>query len=194
MIHLSEEAGHRTRLLQATGRAVATHGYADATIADIVREAGVSRRTFYEHFATKADCFIALYEAASRAALTVLRGAIDPAHEWEDQVEHALAAYLGYMAGHPVLIRTLFVGILALGADGLAARRRQNQEIARFMLDVVNGRGGRKRKAPLTPAMATAVVGGIHELVLQAIETGRIGQLVLLAGPAALLVRRVAHS
>ncbi len=192
--HRSEGAEHRTRLLQATGRAVATHGYADTTIAHIVREAGVSRRTFYEHFATKADCFIALYEAASRAGLAVLRGAIDPAHEWQDQVEHALAAYLGYMAGHPVLMRTLFVGILGLGAEGLAARRRQNQEIARFMLDVVNGPGGRKRKAPLTPAMATAVVGGINELVLQAIEAGRIGQLVQLAGPAALLVRSVAQA
>ncbi|MDB5946547.1 MAG: TetR family transcriptional regulator [Ramlibacter sp.] len=194
-IHLPEEAEHRTRLLEAIGRAVATHGYADTTIAHIVREAGVSRRTFYEHFGTKADCFIALYEAASRAGLAVLRGAIDPAHEWPAQVEHAMAAYLGYMAGNPVLLRTLFIGILGLGAEGLAARRRLNQDIARFMLDVVNARqGGRKRKAPLTPEMATAVVGGIHELVLQALEAGRVGQLKQLAGPAALLVRSVAQA
>jgi AcrR family transcriptional regulator len=58
--------------------AVAAKGYAETTIADIVREAGVSRRTFYEHFSTKAECLVALYDAASRNALKVLREAIDP--------------------------------------------------------------------------------------------------------------------
>ena len=59
-------------------QAVAAKGYADTTIADIVREASVSRRTFYEHFSSKAECLVALYEAASHNALKVLREAIDP--------------------------------------------------------------------------------------------------------------------
>jgi AcrR family transcriptional regulator len=67
------------RLLEGMAHAVADKGYADTTIADIVREAGVSRRTFYEHFAGKAECLVALYEAASHNALKVLRDAIDPA-------------------------------------------------------------------------------------------------------------------
>lgn len=172
--------------------AVAVKGYADTTIADIVREAGMSRRTFYECFSTKAECFIALYEAASRNVLAVLRNAIDPAHEWQTQVERAIAAYLASMAQNPALLRTLFIEILGLGAQGLAARRRVNQEIAGFMLDVVNGaQGGRKRETPLTLQMATAVVGGINELVLQAIEEGGVGQLEKLAGPAGQLVRAV---
>ena len=85
---------HRGRLLEGMAIAVASKGYADTTIADIVREASVSRRTFYEHFATKADCLVALYEAASHNALKVLRGAIDPTHGWEAQMEGALRAYL----------------------------------------------------------------------------------------------------
>ena len=172
---------HRSRLLEGMAHAVAAKGYADTTIADIVREASVSRRTFYEHFQTKADCLVALYEAASRNALKVLRDAIDPTHEWQTQVERALTAYLGCMASNPILMRTLFIEILGLGTPGLAARRRVNQEIADFMLGAIDG--------GLTPQMAMAVVGGINELVLQYIEQDRVAQLGELVAPASALVR-----
>lgn len=177
---------HRGRLLEGMALAVAQKGYADTTIADIVREASVSRRTFYEHFATKADCLVALYEAASHSALKVLRDAIDPCHDWEQQVEQALRAYLACMASNPVLLRTLFVEILHLGPEGLAARRRVNREIADYMVDVA----GRER---VTPELAMAVVGGIHELVLQAIEDGRVERLEELTTTASALVKAVVH-
>src|SRR4029453_3157608 len=57
-------ASQRTRLLEAAGRAGADTGYAATTIEDIVRGAGVSKKTFYEHFSDKLDCFLAAYEAA----------------------------------------------------------------------------------------------------------------------------------
>ena len=178
---------HRGRLLEGMAVAVARNGYAETTIADIVREASVSRRTFYEHFSTKADCLVALYEAASHNALKVLREAIARPQEWEQRVEQALRAYLECMASNPVLMRTLFIEILHLGPQGLAARRRVNQEIADYMLDVV----GRDR---VTPELAMAVVGGIHELVLQAIEDGRVERLGELTGTASRLVKAVVRS
>jgi AcrR family transcriptional regulator len=171
-------------------RAVAARGYADTTIADIVREASVSRRTFYENFADKAECLIALYEVASSNAITVLRNAIDPHSDWQAQVEQAMGAYFGVLERNPVLLRTLFVEMLGLGAPGLAARRRANQQLADLMLDVVNNRPGeRLRKAPLQPMMAMAVVGGINEMVLQSIEQGRANDLQELVDPAAMLLR-----
>jgi AcrR family transcriptional regulator len=177
---------HRSRLLQGMAQAVAVKGYADTTIADVVREASVSRRTFYEHFSGKAECLVALYEAASRNALRVLREAIVPSHGWEQQVERAIGAYLQCMASNPVLMRTLFVEILALGPEGLEARRRVNQEIADYMVAVVD--------APhVTPQLAMAVVGGIHELVLQAIEDGKVDELPQLTATAAALVKAVAR-
>jgi AcrR family transcriptional regulator len=183
---LSTTQEHRGRLLRGMAQSVAEKGYADTTIADVVREAGVSRRTFYEQFRDKPECFIALYEAASRNALQVLRDAIDPAHDWEQQVERAIRAYLQCMAGNPLLMRTLFIEILGLGAEGLDARRRMNQEIADYMRAVV---GARK----VTPGLAMAVVGGIHELVLQAIEDGKVDELPRLTATACALVRAVVH-
>ena len=176
--------------LEGMARAVASQGYADTTIADIVREASVSRRTFYENFADKAECLIALYELASGNAIGVLRAAIDPHSDWQVQVEQAMGAYFGVLTRNPVLLRTLFIEILGLGAPGLAARRRANQQLVDLMLDVVNNRTGeRLRKTPLQPAMAMAVVGGINEMVLQAIEQERAGALQELVAPAAALLR-----
>jgi len=183
----------RHRLLEGMASAVAAKGYADTTIADIVREASVSRRTFYEHFSGKPDCLIALYEAASINALQVLRDAIVPGRDWHEQVEQAMGAYFGCLSQNPALMRTLFVEILGLGAPGLAARRRVNQQLVAFMLQVVNGDCARaKGRPPLAEEMAIAVVGGINELVLRAIEQGRAASLPELTGPAVQLVRAVA--
>jgi AcrR family transcriptional regulator len=183
-------AEHRLRLLEGMAHAVAVKGYGDTTIADIVREAGVSRRTFYEHFAGKPEAFIALYEAASHNSLKVLQDEIDPRRDWQTQVDQALAAYLACLARDPLLLRTLFVEILGLGAPGLAARRRVNREIAGFMLEVINAR---QVNPVLRADMAMAVVGGIHELVLQAIEQERASDLLALVAPASALVRAAAQ-
>lgn len=184
--------GHRRRLLEGMGRAVAEKGYGEVTIGDIVAAAGVSRRTFYEHFKTKAQCLTALYAAASTNALEVLRNAIDPSHDWETQVERAISAYFDCLAQNPVLLRTLFIEILGLGVEGLAARRRVNQQLADFMLDVINVPArARRNKPPLQADMAMAVVGGINELVLEAIERNRTDRLQELVSPSLQLVRAV---
>ncbi len=184
--------GHRRRLLEGMGRVVAEKGYGEVTIADIVAAAGVSRRTFYEHFKTKAQCLTALYSAASTNALEVLRNAIDPSHDWETQVERAISAYFDCLAQNPVLLRTLFIEILGLGVEGLAARRRVNQQLADFMLDVINVPArARRNKPPLQADIAMAVVGGINELVLEAIERNRTDRLQELVSPSLQLVRAV---
>ena len=182
-------AEHARRLLDAMAHCVSAKGYAATTIADIAAEARVSKRTFYEHFDGKAECLIALYEAASRQALQVLKGAIDPAHDWHAQVEQCLRAYFGCMASSPVLMRTLFVEMLALGPEGLAARRRAHDDLAALILQVVNA--GVPRSAQLPPMLAMAIVGGIHELVLQAIENDRVERMDELTEPSARLVRAV---
>ena len=183
---------HRRRLLDAMSHVVARKGYADATIADLAAEARVSRRTFYDHFDTKAECLIALYEVASEQALGVLRAAIDPSRDWHTQVEQAMGAYFATLACNPVLLRTLFIAILGLGAEGLAARRRANQRLADFILEVVNGPASKPPRAkPLPVAYAMGIVGAINELVLQSIEHDRVRELAELAETASQLARAV---
>lgn len=180
---LAPPSDHRRRLLDAMAHAVAGKGYAAVTIADLAAEARVSKRSFYEHFADKPACLVALYEAASRQSFDVLKGALDPRRDWHQQLEQALRAYFETLACNPPLLRTLFIEIIALGPEGLAARRRTTQAFADFIVEVV-GPG-------LPREQAVAIVGGIHEWVLQAVEQDRVARLPELVGPAARLVRAV---
>jgi len=182
------EGAHRRRLFEGMARAVAQQGWVDCTIADIVREASVSKRTFYEHFQTKNDCLVALYESASRNALRHLDSVLDPNRHWQDQVEAAMTAYLGVLAENPIMLRALFIDILGLGAQGLAARRRVNEAIADFLLGVVNPA---RDSAVMTSSMAMAVVGGINELVLQLIEQDQIHEIQSITHTTSALIRAV---
>ena len=178
---------HRARLLHAMASVAATQGLAATSIAAVVAEAGVSKRTFYEHFADKDACFLALYRAASASALRTLRESVQAGRPWQDQVEHALGAYLAHLAAGPQLIRMLFVEIHHLGPAGATVRREVMQHLADYMLETINA------DAPaLTPTMAMAAVGGIHELVLQAIERGEAAQLERLTASASAVVRLLA--
>ncbi len=178
---------HRRRLLEAMAETVARKGFADTTIADLASHARVSRRTFYEHFSSKGECLIALYEAASRQALSVLVSAINPQRDWREQVEAALGAYLTKLASNPVLLSTLFIEILALGPQGLRARRHVTEELANFLLALVNAPAAKPRQA-LPAALAMGVVGAINELVLQAIERNEAERLDELTPTATRLV------
>ena len=172
-------------------QACANKGFAATTIADIAADAKVSKRTFYEHFDSKADCFIALYESASARALSVLRDQVDVSRDWHEQVERALSAYFQALAVSPVLLRTLFIEILGLGAEGLAARRRVNQELADFIVSVASQCSAVGTNTALTESDATGLVGALNELVLQAIENDRADRLGDLIAPSARLVRIV---
>lgn len=178
---------HRGRLLQAMATVAAAQGLAATSIAAVVAEAGVSKRTFYEHFADKDACFLDLYRAASASALRTLREAVQPERPWQDQVEHALGAYFAHLASGPQLIRMLFVEIHHLGPAGALVRREVMQHLADFMLDTINA-----EREVLTPTMAVAAVGGIQELVLLAIERGEAAQLDRLAPSASAVVRLLA--
>ncbi|PKO67517.1 MAG: TetR family transcriptional regulator [Betaproteobacteria bacterium HGW-Betaproteobacteria-16] len=193
---------HRFRLLKAMADVAARKGYAEATIADIVREAGVSKRTFYENFESKDACFLELYRSASHAALQALRSSLAPDKPWQAQVEHALSTYFAHLAAGPALVRTLFVEIHQLGPAGMRVRREVMQHLADFMLETVNAplaapSGSRPTGEPpmaLSRTMALAAVGGINELVLESIEKGETEQLQTLSSAAGEVVRALTHA
>ena len=93
------------RLFGGLAAAIAERGYAASTIADIVRHARVSKRTFYEHFPDKESCFLASYRASSEQVLARIADAIDPALPWDEQVVVATRTYLGALEGNRELTR-----------------------------------------------------------------------------------------
>ncbi|WP_127806108.1 MULTISPECIES: TetR/AcrR family transcriptional regulator [unclassified Hydrogenophaga] len=182
---------HRRRLLQAMASMAATKGLAAVTIADVVGEAGVSKRTFYEHFESKDACFLELYQAVSMNALKTLRDSVSAERPWQQQLEQALQAYLTHMAASPELLRTLFIEIHHLGVAGERARRDVMDALASFMVETL-GRG--PGESAIDEGLALAAVGGINELILQAIEQGRVAELPAMTPVASEVVRRLARS
>lgn len=177
---------HRRRLLDAMATTVASKGYAALTIADLAGEARVSKRSFYEQFRDKADCFIALYELASRQSLIPVQNVLADHRPWPVQVEHVMAAYLGGLARQPALLSTLFIDIMALGDQGLFARRRATEQLASLIVQAT--------EQALDQRQAVALVAGVHEWVLQAAEAHQADQLPLLAAEGARLVCAVADT
>jgi AcrR family transcriptional regulator len=188
----SPEDASRARLIEGLSAAITEKGYAATTIADIVRLARVSKRTFYEHFEDKEACFLASYLAASDETLQAIAAAADPTLPWEQQIHAATRAYLRALESKPSLTRTYLLEIHAAGPRALSLRREVHQRFADLLRGLVQaGRKEHPELRSLSPAMATAIVGGINELVLVAVEKGRAGKLRELAGTATELVRAV---
>lgn len=185
-------ADHRVRLMAGIALAITEKGYAATTIADVVRHARVSKRTFYEHFADKEACFLAAYSAASDGLLGVIAEAARGGGSFEERLEAAAHAYLSQLSAQPAATRTFLVEIQAAGPRGLELRRRVHQRFAGLIQALVeDARRERGDLRPLTGPLATAIVGGIDELLLQAAEEGRAAELTELAGTATTLIRAV---
>lgn len=192
-INLLTGDDHRSRLLEGLAQVLATRSYHDLTIADVVAAARVSKRTFYEQFDSKEDCLLALCEAVSADTLQFIASNFNPALEWEAQLDKVVRAYLARLQTRPALIRALFIELLAIGARGLQVRREIGRRFADFLcMQVELVKLQRPAKHSLDPAVAMAIVGGINDLILQAIEENEADKLVeRVARPATEFVHAV---
>jgi AcrR family transcriptional regulator len=188
----AETPVHRVRLIEGMVAAVDEKGYAATTIADIVRHARVSKRTFYEQFADREECFLACFSYGSELALAAVKLAADTALPWRQRVRDSTHAYLAALEGNPALTRTLLVEVHAVGPRALALRRTVLERFAALLCELVEqGRQCHPELRPLRPAMSIALVGGINELVLSTVEHGGTGRLHELADTVAELVEAV---
>ena len=147
-------ASQRTRLLEAVGRAVAEKGYAAATIDDIVRGAGVSKKTFYEHFRDKEDCFLAAYEAAADELFARVREAQRASDSWLERTRAGISAYLRWLAAEPALARVFLIEVAAAGPHALERREALRDRYAGQMAELqADARGD--------AAAARAAAGGL---------------------------------
>jgi AcrR family transcriptional regulator len=164
----------RRRLFEAAAVVFARAGYAEASAEAIAREAGMSKATFYEHFANKEDCILALFdEAATETLKAMAEGAQSAGDEPRARLRGALRAFLEMLATYPAESQTLMVEIL--GAGPRAAERR-DQVMATFAgaIDAENAAAARRGAMPRLASSddAFAIVGAVVELASRQIRTG----------------------
>ena len=172
-------ASQRGRLLDAMAEAVAEHSYGATTIAHVVSHAGVSRKTFYEHFRDKEHCFLAMYDTGIAFVLGRLTEALEAAVEPRERLMAGVRTFLTVLAEEPAFCRAIVLEVYAAGPTGLAKRRAVLQVFAGRYLEVNRqAREADPQVAPLSGDVALAVVGAILELVSTRVEEGRTVELV----------------
>ena len=157
----------RGRMLAAMATAVGEKGYAEVAVADVISRAGVSRKTFYEQFANKQDCFLAAYDAGVETILAAIDEAIASAAPEPVAIATAgTRCYLETLAGSPTFARTFLVEVHAAGTEALARRARVHERFATQLAEIHRAACGQAPDWPeLPPHMFRACVGAIHELV-----------------------------
>jgi AcrR family transcriptional regulator len=171
-------ASQRTRLLEAVGRAVADKGYAAATIDDVVRGAGVSKKTFYDHFRDKEDCFLAAYEAAADELFERVREAQRGPEGWLERTRAGIAAYLRWLAGEPALARVFLIEVAAAGPRAAERRERLRDRYAERMRKLQDEARAEIPGLPELPGeVFQAVVAAVDDLVVRRIREGGAADL-----------------
>jgi AcrR family transcriptional regulator len=165
----------RGRLFAAASAVFARMGYADATAEAIAREAGMSKATFYEHFANKEDCIIALFDVGTQDVLNVMRDAADetPADDPRARVRVTLGAFLGTLAEFPDDSQTLLVEIVGAGPRAMEHRDRALEAVSQYLIEL-NEQDAERGATPLlaSPHDAYAITGAVVELASRQIRTG----------------------
>lgn len=158
----------REALTGGLAASIADKGYAATTIADVVMHARVSKRTFYEHFTDKEACLMALYEQGCVHLLAVVRSAATRGGSWKSMINDGVNAYLNALESMPAVTRTLLVEIQAAGPKAYRLRQQMQRRFADTLVEVVDAARAADPAIPkLSQLLAIALVGGVHEMMLQ---------------------------
>jgi AcrR family transcriptional regulator len=169
----------RGRLFAAAAAVFARMGYAEASAEAIAREAGMSKATFYEHFANKEECIVALFDAAIEVVLHAMREAAarNTATDPQTRVHTTLGAFLGTLANFPDESQTLLVEIVGAGPRAIERRDRALEAVAQYLEELNVEDAARGATPRLAPHDAFAIVGAAVELASRQIRTGVPGDI-----------------
>ncbi|MEU5879957.1 helix-turn-helix domain-containing protein [Spirillospora sp. NPDC047279] len=161
----------RGRLLRGLAASIRERGFRETKVSDIVRHARTSRRTFYEEFATKDECYVALLKAVSTILERRIAEAIDRDAPWRAQVRQGIEAWVGLVASEPELTLSWIRELQ--GLDPTTARRMQRESMESLITLLVGlSASARADVAPVSRSMALVLLGGLRELTASVVEGG----------------------
>ncbi len=172
-IAADSEDPFRGRLLSGLAESIKERGYRDTTVADIVRHAKTSKRTFYAHFGSKDDCLLELLELDNIEMIAAIRAAVDPDADWRVQIEQAVDAYITVIESGPELSLTWIRDFPALGHAARPVQRRGMERFTDMLVDVTSSPGfHRAGLQTVTRPLALILLGGLRELTAHTVEDG----------------------
>jgi AcrR family transcriptional regulator len=165
----------RRRILAAVADAVSDVGYAAMTVEDIIKAAGVSRRTFYEHFRGKEDAFLVSYDDISAQLMAAVEAAFHRSDTFVTRVEDCMREFLTLLAREPAYAHMCIVEVLVAGP---AAIERRDEVMRQFRELIDKGAADELPRSARPPALTSeALVGGVHEVIYSRVRRGETGGL-----------------
>lgn len=163
----------RERMLAAVADAVAEKGFARFTVEDVVRLAGVSRRTFYDHFSDKREAFFAAYDASVVQTMRVAAESFAGSEEWPEQVRFGLHGFLSFLANDPSFAH---LGIIEMPLAGPEGRARHLAARSGFEVFLAPGAA---LAAHDVPAIVPRTIGtGVFTMVYSRIASGEADRIL----------------
>jgi len=164
----------RARLLTGLATSIRERGYRATTVADIVREARTSKRTFYDHFASKEECFIDLLKADMQEMMAGIRAAVDPESEPREQIQAAVEAYVAHIDARRSIALSRIREAPGLGDVARSLHRQAMAELTQMLVDLSSSPGFvRAGLPPVSEELGLVLLGGLQELTASIVEDGR---------------------
>ena len=171
-------SSQRERMIESIAEAVARKGYVNATVSDVVAGAGVSRKTFYEHFRDKEDCFLAAFDSGVETLLAAIVEAEPAGPGRLARIRARSAAYLRTLADNPAFARTFLIEVFAAGPRALERRAEVHRRFEQLLHDMYEETRRELPDLPPVPAaIPAAAVGAFTELVTVEVREGRTARL-----------------
>jgi AcrR family transcriptional regulator len=163
----------RRRLLDGLAEAIRRRGYADTTVADVVRAARTSRRTFYAHFADRQECLVALLHESNQRTIARIRAAVDPRAAWDAQIRQAIEGWIAAVQIDPPITLSWIRDVPALG-DRARQLQRDTMEAFIVLIQQLTDTPGLRAAGVRPPShqAATVLLGGLRELIATTVEDG----------------------
>lgn len=183
-----EVAAHqRQRLFKALAAVMTTNGYSNTTVDDVIKEAKVSRATFYQHFESKQDLFMAGYARMQRHVIDAIRTVPTTGTPMQNFAV-MLDRYLGFIALDPSTARLYLLEVYAAGPEAMRRRVELQQEFVAGVAQIFGARSDADRFA------CQALVAAISTLVINTLTGGDADAVVALRTPILEYTERVMGS
>jgi AcrR family transcriptional regulator len=164
----------RLRLLEGLAASIVERCYRASTVADIVRHARTSKRTFYDQFPSKEQCFLELLQADIENLGASIEAAVDPECDWHRQIRQAVEAYVDHIESRAAVTLSWIRELPSLGDVARPLQRRGLQLLSKLLIDLSANPGFQQADLPpLTTPLAVILLGGLRELTALAVEDGR---------------------
>lgn len=168
------EANQRQRIVDAIADVVSLAGYGAMSVEEIIGTAGVSRRTFYDHFKDKEEAFLWALNYVGEDLVERVRAAYEANNTFTGGVRDGLAAFLQFLADEPRYADMLIVEVLAAGPAVIEHRNKVMHDFAELVREGAAAVPTARRPPNLT---AETIVGGIYEVVYSRVLSGKTSDL-----------------